>query len=121
MRVSYKLKKTFILFLLMFFSSAFASTQEEIIHLMAFIGSTDCQYERNGKIHTGIEAVKHIKSKSDYYSEKINTAEDFIQYAATKSTLTGRLYQVHCNGKPSISSHDWLMNELLKYRRSSND
>ena len=42
---------------------AFASPQQEIDHLLTFVESTQCKYERNGTIHTGPEAAAHIKRK----------------------------------------------------------
>lgn len=97
-------------------TSAFASTQDEINHLLSFVESTNCQYERNGTLHKGDEAVEHIKSKASHYDNKIHSAEDFITYSATKSLLSGRYYQVHCEGSETIKSEVWLTNELAKYR-----
>jgi hypothetical protein len=33
-----------------------ADTQQEIDHLLDFVEKTSCKYERNGNVHTGIEA-----------------------------------------------------------------
>ena len=96
---------------------ALASPQQEIAHLLAFVESTQCKYERNGTFHNGSEAALHIKKKADYYAEDIKSAEDFIAYSATKSMLSGRHYQVHCTEMPAINSEDWLNNELIKYRK----
>ena len=43
---------------------AIADTQQEIAHLLNFVANTTCQYERNGTMHDGFEAQKHIKKKS---------------------------------------------------------
>ena len=39
-----------------------ADMQREIDHLMQFVENTECQYERNGKFHTGKEAAEHIRN-----------------------------------------------------------
>ena len=72
----------------------------------------------NGRI-TCAEALGHIKKKYDYFSDDIETAEDFIQYAATKSKMSGKYYLVHCPSQPTIKSQDWLLAELKRYRSSA--
>lgn len=68
---------------------------QEIQHLLNYVASTSCQYERNGTFHTGIEAKKHILKKHRYFQEDITTTEKFIKYAATKSKMSGQYY-IHC-------------------------
>jgi hypothetical protein len=93
-----------------------AAPQDEIQHLLNHVANTPCTYERNGKKHTGSEAIKHIQRKYDYYSRKIKTAEDFIQYTATKSQLSGKYYKIHCPNTEAMTSRDWLLEELSAYR-----
>ncbi len=96
--------------------NAFGSTQDEIAHLLQFVGATECKYERNGTMHTGAEAVKHINKKYRYYLDDIKSAEDFIKYSATKSTMSGKHYKIHCPNKEPIKSQDWLLTELAAVR-----
>ena len=95
-----------------------ANTQTEINHLLNFIATTNCQYERNDTLHSGPAALEHIKKKYNYFKDDIQTAEDFIKYSATKSTLSGKYYHVHCNGQLTIKSDTWLLNELQRFRAS---
>lgn len=74
--------------------------------------------ERNGKPHDAEEAVRHIVRKYNYYRDRIQTTEDFITLAATRSLLSGRSYRVLCNGKESRLMADWLKIELDRYRKS---
>jgi len=94
-----------------------ASTQDEINHLLNFVASTDCKYERNGTMHNGKEAVEHINKKYAYYSDDIQSTEDFIKYSATKSKMSGKYYKIHCSHKSSMKSQDWLLTELMVYRK----
>lgn len=98
--------------------TASANTKDEINHLLSFVKDTNCTYERNGKKHSGPEAVEHIQKKYDYFVEDILTTEDFIQYAATKSKMSGEYYLVHCPLQPTVKSKDWLMKELVNYRNN---
>ena len=97
-------------------STLLADTQQEIDHLLDFIGKTNCKYIRNTSSHTGVEAKEHINKKYSYYKEKIHSAEDFIKYSATKSELSGTSYKVLCPGKSTQDSSAWLLDELKHYR-----
>lgn len=89
----------------------------EIQHLLAFVQNTDCQYERNGTYHSGQDAVAHIQKKYDYYEDEIETTEDFIRLSASKSTMSGNPYYVHCPNKKAITSQQWLLTELKQFRQ----
>ncbi|TPW18572.1 MAG: hypothetical protein FD130_156 [Halothiobacillaceae bacterium] len=93
-----------------------ADMQNEIDHLLLFVAETTCQYERNGTVHTGREAVAHIKQKYDHFKKEIDSAEKFIELSATKSTMSGKYYQVQCDSHPKVTSQEWLLQELKKYR-----
>lgn len=93
-----------------------SETQDEIDHLLAFVENTECQYERNGDFHSGKDAVKHIKKKYKYFRNNIHNTEQFIELSATKSTLSGKYYMIHCEGRPKIKSQQWLLQELKLYR-----
>lgn len=107
-----------LLFVVAISFNVLAMPKTEIEHLLNYVSSTHCQYERNGDMHSGQEAVEHIKKKYDYYDEEIETAEDFIEYSATKSTLTGAPYKIHCEGQAPTTSRVWLLAELARYRKS---
>lgn len=93
-----------------------ATPVAEIEHLLLFVASTDCTYERNGTLHNGNEAVKHIRKKYNYYHDDIVSAEDFITYSATKSKLSGIDYVVYCQDQKAIKSSEWLLRELAVFR-----
>ncbi|MFT5591792.1 MAG: hypothetical protein ACI8SR_000147 [Oceanicoccus sp.] len=96
---------------------ASANTQE-INHLLSFVESTQCKYERNGTLHSGVDAVAHIKKKYDYFKDDIKTTEDFIELSATKSTMSGKVYNVHCPNEKAITAKQWLLNELASFRQT---
>lgn len=111
-----------IFFIFIYVNSApvFSSeTQDEINHLLEFVKNTECQYERNGELHTGKEAAKHIKKKYKYFKNEINSTEKFIELSATKSTMSGKYYMIHCKDNIKLKSQEWLLQELREYRRAS--
>lgn len=95
-------------------------TEKEIQHLVQYVTSTECIYERNGDKHSGKEAAEHILKKYEYYADDIESAEDFIEYSATKSKMSGKKYKIHCQGQPSVTSAEWLLIELKSYRNQHN-
>lgn len=102
--------------LLMFSTDANANQQQEIEHLLLFVATTSCMYERNGSFHNGADARNHINKKYQYYKNKVKSSEDFIKYAATKSSISGSKYKIHCAESSPINSSDWLLTELKVYR-----
>lgn len=49
---------------------------------------------RNGSEHDGPAAAKHLRMKVDYAGERVKTAEQFVQYCASKSSITHQKYKV---------------------------
>ena len=94
------------------------SAKQEIEHLFTHLESSGCQFNRNGSWYNASEASVHIRKKYDYLVGKglLNTAELFIEKAATESSMSGKPYQVKCEGQPVILSSIWFNNELKVYR-----
>jgi hypothetical protein len=95
--------------------------QNEIDYLLKFIENTECQYERNGKIHSGKDTVEHIKKKYNYFKYEVDKTEKFIELSATKSIMSGKYYMVHCKGNPAINTQEWLLQELKNYRSKNSN
>jgi hypothetical protein len=93
-----------------------ASTGDEIEHLLSFVAESGCIFERNGTRYDSVEARVHIQRKYDHIKDRVNSTEDFIRYAASKSSMSGKKYQATCDGQ-TISSEEWLTKELKRYRQ----
>jgi hypothetical protein len=96
-------------------SSCRAGTNDEIASLLLFVEHSGCAFIRNGKQYNGPDAREHIEKKYNYFKDRITTAEEFIEYSATRSTMSGTPYRVVCNGV-GMNSSDWLLAELDKLR-----
>lgn len=94
--------------------------QAEINQLLAVIGTSGCEFHRNGSWYDAKQAESHLRNKYQLLvaRARINTAEDFIDKVATRSSLSGLDYQVRCNGGTTIKCGLWLRDELLRYRAS---
>jgi hypothetical protein len=95
-----------------------ATAQTEINYLLAFIKSSGCEFFRNGSWYDSKQAEAHLRSKYGLLAmgTGIGTAEDFIEQAATKSSLSGQPYQVRCGGNGVVTSNQWLHDVLARYR-----
>ena len=95
-----------------------AITQTEINYLLGFIESSGCEFYRNGSWYDSKRAQAHLRGKYEILAgaDQISTAEDFIEKAATKSSLSGRPYQVRCGGGEAVTSNQWLRDVLTRYR-----
>ena len=85
--------------------------------LSLWVGRSDLQFVRNGKMHTAGEAARHMRRKYEYFAERIASAEDFIELAATKSLISGKLYTVR-TASGELLTAEWLQNALAEYRHS---
>ena len=93
-------------------------TETEVTHLLEFVQTSPCQFNRNDTWHNGKDARLHLEMKYDSLASRgaISKAEDFIDKAASKSSLSGRNYQIRCQDGKIISSAQWLSEELRRYR-----
>ncbi|TAK91873.1 MAG: hypothetical protein EPO06_04025 [Burkholderiaceae bacterium] len=94
------------------------SVQVEVNFLLGYIEGSGCEFYRNGTWHDSKTAQMHLRDKYKYLvaSNLINTTEDFIERAATKSSVSGQAYWVRCNGGEAMTSKQWLHDELARFR-----
>ena len=97
------------------------SAQTEITQLLAVLGSSTCEFNRNGSWHSAPDAKAHLQKKYEYLLKKkmINSTEEFIAKGATKSSISADAYQVRCHNKPTLASAIWLTNQLQLLRAGS--
>lgn len=93
----------------------------EVHHLLEYLRSSGCAVERNGESYNSEDAYSHVKKKYDYFRSKIQSTEEFIEYSATKSTMSSKYYLVYCEGQPEMRTRDWLLEELHRYREKDRD
>jgi len=92
---------------------------QEIEHLLNFVSESGCSFIRNGTQHTPTEAVEHIDKKYQYFKDRIDSAEKFIELSATQSTITKKKYTIKCPGKEMVESQRWLLEELKNFRNKA--
>jgi hypothetical protein len=95
--------------------------RHEVLHLLDYLRNSDCAMERNGKNYDSEGAYSHVKRKYEYFRDEIRTSEDFIEYSASKSTMSGKYYRVFCKDESAVLTRDWLLEELRNYRQRPRD
>jgi Family of unknown function (DUF5329) len=90
----------------------------EINYLLESIEQSGCDFYRNGSWYDSKKAQAHLRQKFELLMARgqINTAEDFIEKVATKSSLSGQAYQVRCSGVEAQTTGQWLRAVLTRYR-----
>lgn len=94
---------------------------DEINYLLGFIERSGCKFYRNGSWYDSHRAQSHLRDKYNFLAARdhIKTAEDFIEQAATRSSVSGEEYQIQCEAGPALPSNRWLHTALLGYRSSA--
>ncbi len=111
------------IFLLMTSSLALAepaaSAQPEIAYLFSQLKSSGCEFNRNGSWYSAADAAAHLNKKYEYLMQKnlIASADDFIEKAANKSSMSGQPYFVKCKDAPQLESAKWFKETLISYRK----
>jgi hypothetical protein len=91
----------------------------EINYLLGLIEKSGCEFFRNGTWYDAQQAQAHLRAKYDALAahNQIKTAEDFIEKAASNSSMSGRPYQIKCGGGAAISTGQWFSAALAQYRK----
>ena len=95
-----------------------AASKVEIVALLDRLGASGCQFNRNGTWYGSAKAKAHLARKLDYLLDRklVESPEQFIALAASKSSQSGEEYQVKCGNDPAVSSATWLTAQLQELR-----
>lgn len=95
--------------------------QREIDALIAGLGASGCAFERNGRWYDAKTAQAHLQKKYDYLRKRdmADTAELFIERAASESSMSGKPYRVRCAGKAAEPSAQWFRQRLQALRAAA--
>ena len=74
----------------------------------------DLTFIRNGKEYSAAQAGDFLRGKLKWRIEKVSTMQDFIVEVGTRSTTTGEPYRVRLGGGRTLSSAEFLLQELRR-------
>ena len=89
------------------------SEQYKISYMLNALGASDLVFIRNGAEYTGQEAKDHLEKKLVLADGLVRTAEDFINYIGSESSMTGIPYHVRFADGTQIKAALWLRGILV--------
>lgn len=100
-----------------------ADAQREIDGLIAALGHSGCQFQRNGRWYPASDAQAHLRRKYDWLRKRdlVDSAEQFIVRAGTGSSISGQAYRVRCAGRAAEPAAAWLQGRLAALRAAPAD
>lgn len=93
--------------------------EAKIQYLLDFIKNSDLKFIRNNEEYDGKDAARHLEMKLSKAGSRIKSANDFIDLIASKSSITGKPYQVILKNGSVINLRDLLYHELKKLNKKS--
>jgi hypothetical protein len=63
------------------------------------------------------EAAEHLRGKLKSAGDKVKTAEEFIEHLASKSSLSGKAYQVKLSNGRVVAAREWFGEQLRAIER----
>ena len=91
-----------------------------IEYLLAIVASMrDAQFIRNGTSYDSAAAVRHLRLKLRAAGSRIKTAEDFIRYCASASSVSDRPYEIRFSDGRAVRSADFLRRKLSEFDRET--
>lgn len=108
-----------IVFMCLFMTPAFGQQdveQKKIAYLIASVAELhDATFIRNGEEYDAERAAEHLRLKLRYAGGHVRTAEDFIAYCGTGSSMSGAKYQIRFRDGRIVDSAAFLHGKLAEY------
>ena len=91
------------------------SRKHSIQTLIRAVAESECEFNRNGSLHSAETAAEHLKLKYSRGKRYAGSAEAFIDRLARESSRSGEPYQLICDGETKPAG-DWLRIRLEALR-----
>jgi hypothetical protein len=86
-----------------------------IDRLIQFVESRkDVKFIRNGSVYSSADAARFLRGKFDKMGEHVNTAQEFIEQIAAKSSTSGQSYLIRFADGRTEPSAKFLTEELQR-------
>jgi hypothetical protein len=117
-QLSNRFSSALVLFLGIFVTTqALALSPEEKVRTESLLTELGKQqnltFTRNGTEHNATDAESHLRLKLRKTEKRLNTTEQFIDNVASKSSITGEIYQVK-DAQGNVLPANQYLHDLLK-------
>ncbi|MFC5526332.1 DUF5329 family protein [Rhodanobacter ginsengisoli] len=93
-----------------------ALEQQKIDYLIASVAALkDASFIRNGKAYDAPKAADHMRLKLRFAGSRVKSAEDFIVYCGTGSSVSGIKYTIRFADGHTVDSATYLRHKLSTY------
>lgn len=93
---------------------------QKIDYLIAAIETLEnAEFIRNGKSYDAKSAADHLRLKRRKAKSRVKTAEDFIKYCASASSMSGKPYQIRFADGRVLLTADYLRQKLAEFEASN--
>jgi hypothetical protein len=75
----------------------------------------DARFIRNGQAYDAARAADHLRLKLRFAGDRVKTAEEFINYCATRSSMSGRRYSIRFGDGRTVDAATFLRARLAAY------
>ena len=112
----------FVLLSTLFFTTALQARDPKEDQRIEFLIQTvetvpGMVFIRNGSEYDGKKAGEHLRMKLGKGGERVKTAEDFIEGIASKSSMSGKAYQIRSADGKTEDAGPFLLARLKEYDR----
>jgi hypothetical protein len=91
----------------------------KIEHLIAAVEQLgDAKFIRNGAAYDAKKAADHLRLKLREAGDRVATAEDFIRLCGSRSSVSGKPYEIAFDDGKRITSEAFLRAKLKELQRS---
>jgi Family of unknown function (DUF5329) len=77
----------------------------------------DAKFIRNDSAYDAKTAADHLRLKLKNAGSKVKTADDFIRYCASVSSMSGAPYQIRFVDGRTITSESFLQQKLVEFQK----
>ena len=93
--------------------------QQKIAYLIESVATLQgATFIRNGTEYDAKRAADHMRLKLRFSGSRVKTAEDFIRYCGTSSSMSGIKYTIRFQDGRVIDSAAFLLGKLAEYETS---
>ena len=92
-----------------------SDTDTEIHALIQAVAESECEFNRNGSVYSAEAAAEHLQLKYSRGERYAESADAFIERLASKSSWSGKPYQMICDDETQPAG-DWLIMKLEALR-----
>jgi hypothetical protein len=96
--------------------------QQKIAYLIDSVATLQgATFIRNGSEYDAKRAADHMRLKLRFAGSRVKTAEDFITYCGTGSSISGIRYTIRFRDGRVVDSATFLLGKLAEYKTGHED